>query len=36
MVAFRQELKDWEPYKLERILPHDLGNNENRFIRLVR
>lgn len=32
MVAFRQELKDWEPYKLERILPHDLGNNENRFI----
>ncbi|MBF0777766.1 pyridoxal phosphate-dependent aminotransferase [Streptococcus cuniculi] len=32
MVEFRQELKSWEPYKLERIADHDLANNENRFI----
>lgn len=32
MVEFRQELNNWEPYKLERIPIHDLGNNENRFI----
>lgn len=32
MIEFRQELKNWKPYKLERIASHDLGNNENRFI----
>ncbi|MGT2716475.1 aminotransferase class I/II-fold pyridoxal phosphate-dependent enzyme [Streptococcus respiraculi] len=32
MVEFRQELKGWEPYKLERIADHDLANNENRLM----
>lgn len=32
MVDFRQELKSWEPYKLEQIATHDLANNENRLM----
>lgn len=32
MVQFRQDIKDWEPYKIDCMPLHDLGNNENRLI----
>ena len=32
MVQFRKDLEDFEAYKIERVVQHNLGDNENRLI----
>ena len=32
MVHFRKNLEDFETYKIEKIVSHNLGDNENRLI----